>query len=193
MGLAADAYKRLQTALLPPGRLWKLVGESILLKLFEGAAAEIVRLHARADDLRSESVPSNADELLPEYEEDLDLEPDGTDAERVARVVARYIARQKFRPIDIQNTLAPLLGQFPEDVVVIETSRATAVLMGDDREIYRFFVYRDPGLPGDYYLDSAQTLLDSFSHSHTKGHVIESVDFLCDDPHSLCDRDILGA
>jgi hypothetical protein len=65
--------------------------------------------------------------------------------------------------------------------------------MDDEREIYRFFIYRDPTLPGTYYLESAQQLLDEMEHSNTLGQVIESVNFLCDDQYSLCDRDLLGA
>jgi hypothetical protein len=65
--------------------------------------------------------------------------------------------------------------------------------MGDDREIYRFFVYRDPALPGTYDIEGAQALVDDISPSQTAGYVVESIDFLCDDPYSLCDRDLLGA
>jgi hypothetical protein len=73
--------------------------------------------------------------------------------------------------------------------VIIERTHAMAAAMGDDREHYRFFVYRDPALPGTYYLDAAQALVDDINRSTCKGHVIESINFLCDDPHSLCDRE----
>ncbi len=187
-----DAYKRMMMALLPPGRLWRFVG-SKLSELFAGCADELERLDARYGDLLNESLPSTATELLPEYERELDMEAADTIAERRARVVARHIARQRFRPEDFQTSLSPLLGLDPADIVVIERTHADALAMGDEREIYRFFIYRDPGLPGTYYLDAAQELVDQIKPSHTQGHLIESVDFLCDDPFSLCDRDLLGA
>ena len=192
MGLAADAYQRMMAKLLPPGRLWRMI-DSTLSDLLLGCADELARLDARVDDLFDEADPSTADELLPEYERMLDLSSDGTTAERQARVVARLVARQRYRPVDFQTALAPLLGQDAGDVVVLERTVAEAAAMGDAREIFRFFIYRDPAAPGTYYLDSAQALVDKIKPAHTVGHVIESVSFLCDDPHSLCDRDLLGA
>jgi hypothetical protein len=73
------------------------------------------------------------------------------------------------------------------------STQAFAASIDDDPEIYRFFIHRDPASAGTYYLDSAQEIVDAIKPSHTDGHVIESIDFLCDDPYSLCDRDLLGA
>jgi uncharacterized protein YmfQ (DUF2313 family) len=187
----ANAYARMLTGLLPPGKLWRFVG-SILQDLFLGCADELARVHARVGNLIDEADPTTAVELVPEYEAELDLDEAPTLGERRARIVARLVARQRFRPVDFQTALAPLLGQDPEDVVVIERSRAYAISVGDDREIYRFFIYRDPTLPGTYFLSSAQEIVDQIQPSHTVGLVIESVNFLCDDPFSLCDRDLLG-
>lgn len=191
----AAAYPRMLIALLPPGKAWVVLAGSLLEKLFEACADELARHEARVVDLVEEADPRTASELLPEHERELDLETDDatlTEADRRARVVARLIARQRYRPSDFQLALAPLLGQDAADVEVIERTAAEAAAMGDPREIYRFFVYRDPGLPGTYQLDAAQELVDKIKPSHTQGHVIESVDFLCDDPLSLCDRDLLG-
>lgn len=192
MGLAASVYAGMQARLLPPGRLWHFL-DAMLTDLLLGAADELARLDARGDDLLREAEPSTATELLPEFERELGLDEAPTIEERRARVVARTVARQRYRPVDFRISLAPLLGQEPDDVVVIETSHAAAAAMGDDREIFRFFIYRDPSLPGDYFIDSAQAQVDKIKPSHTKGHVIESIDFLCDDSFSLCDRDLLGA
>lgn len=186
-------YQRMLMALLPPGKLWRLLGDSLLSKLFEGCADELDRLHARASDLLNEAEPSTAVELLPDYELELDLETAATEEERQARVVARLVARQRIRPVDFQTALASLLGQDPADVVVLERTAAMAASMGDVREKFRFFIYRDPTLPGTYYLDSAQDLVDTIKPSRSVGHVIESIDFLCDDEFSLCDSDLLGA
>lgn len=192
MGLTAGPYQRMMMALLPPGKLWRLVAGT-LSALFLACADELARVDARATDLLRESDPRTAVELLPEYERELDLEEGNTIAERQARIVARLLARQRFRPVDFQLALAPLLGQDAADVVVMERTHAMALAMGDVREIFRFFIYRDPTLPGAYYVDSAQEQVDAIKPTHTAGHVIESIDFLCDDPFSLCDRDLLGA
>lgn len=167
--------------------------DSLLRSVFEACGEELRRLHMRANDLIEEADPRTAYELLPEYERELDLDSTGTTAERQARIVARLIARQRFRPVDFRTALAPLLGQNPADVVVLERTHAFAASIGDDREIYRFFVYRNPLLPGAYFLASAQAVLDAIKPSHTIGHVIESVSALYDDGFSLYDRDLLGA
>lgn len=192
MGVVGDAYQRMMLALLPPGRLWRLV-DGLFPELFRGAADELERFDARVADLFAEADPRTATELLAEYERELDLERGATTAERRARILARLIARQRYRPLDFQTALAPLLGQDAADIEVIETTNAVATSMGDVREIFRFFIYRDPTAPNDYFVDAAQDLVDAIKPSHTVGHVIESIDFLCDDKFSLCDRDLLGA
>lgn len=190
---ASERYAHMLSELLPPGRLWRLIGGGFLSSLLLACADELERIDGRAGDLFAESRPSKANELLPEYEEELDLPSDGTVEERRGRIIARTIVQQRLRPVDIQATLAPLLGLAAASVVVLERTHAMAASMGDDREIRRFFVYRDPALPGSYYVDSAQALLDDINRSTCMGHVIESVDFCCDDEFSQCDRDLLGA
>jgi uncharacterized protein YmfQ (DUF2313 family) len=189
----AAGYARMMRQLLPPGWIWKEGDDSLLAKFFLGAADELERIDLRGQALSWESDPRTATEMLPEFEADLGLVADGTLAERRARVVARLIARQRVRPVDFQLALAPLLGQAAIDVVVMERTAAWAASVGDQREIYRFFIYRDPTEPGAADIDAAQALVDDMAHSHTKGHVIESINFLCDDEFSLCDRDLLGA
>lgn len=178
--------------LLPPGRALKLV-ESVLEKTLLATGDELARVDARGDELLVESDPRTTDELLPDFERMLDLTADGTLSQRRKRVEALLVRRQRFRPVDFQQALAPLLGQLAAAVVVIERTRAFAIAVHSDREIYRFFIYRDPNAPGAYDLDAAQALVDDMKPSHTQGHVIESNNMVCDDSHSLCDRDILGA
>lgn len=192
-GQSAGTYARMMLALLPPGRLWRLV-ESVLTRLFDGLGEELARVDERAADLVSEAHPPNLFELLPEAEAELELVAGTASiAERQARVVARTIRQQGVRPADYREALAPLLGQLAADVVVLERTHAFAVSIHDDREIFRFFVYRNPALPGTYFLASAQALVDDMTWSSRIGHVIESISLLCDDPFSLTDRDILGA
>lgn len=177
---------------MPQGRLLDWAA-SLTLELLRGCAAEFARVLMRVDDLVRESDPRNATELLPEHEDVFRLPATGTLEERRARVVARRVRRQRFRPVDIKAALAPLLGQAPADVVIIERTLAFCAAVRNEREIYRFLVYRDPNAPGAYFLDSAQALLDKMSPSHTQGHVIESIAFRVGDPHSLVGRDILGS
>lgn len=190
--ITADAFARMLKALLPPSKLWRLDADSVLSLTLLASSDELVRVDGRGQDLLDEIDPRTTDELLPDFERMLGLVASGTDDQRRARVIALIIQRQRFRPVDFQTTLAPLLGQAPADVVVLEQSRAFAIAVGDDREIYRFFIYRDPTAPGSYDLAAAQAMVDRMKPSHTEGHVIESVSFLCDDASSLCDRDRLG-
>lgn len=190
---ASPGYTRAMLSLLPPGKALPRLLDSLLYQLLEGCADELGRFDARVQNLFTEMNPATAVELLPDYESELDLDTSGTIAEQQGRVVGALVSRRGFKPADVQKALATLLAQAPSSVVVLERTVAIAAAMGDAREVYRFFVYRDPTLPGTYFLASAQVLLDQIKFSHTVGTVIESIDFACDDPHSLCDRDLLGA
>lgn len=191
VAFTAEAYARAQKALLPPGRLWKLISSTIEAVLL-AAGDELARVSVRANDLVVESDGRTATELLPDFERELALPSTGTDAERRLRIDAQETKRPSFRPEDVKAALAPTFDLDVSDIVVIETSNAAAVASGDETEVYRFFVYRDPALAGTPDIPAAQIELDDISHSHTKGHVIESIDFLCDDSESLTDRDLLG-
>ena len=184
-------YARILWQLLPPGKLWKVIGGAFN-DLLLGTAEECVRVDERGQLLYFEADPRTTNELLTDFEAEYGFDSEGTLEERRARVYARDLAQPELRPADYQEMLAPLLGQDAEDVVVLERTAAWAASVGDQREIYRFFIYRDPGEPGSYDLAAAHALVDDVEHSHTKGYVIESIDFLCDDEFSLCDRDLLG-
>jgi hypothetical protein len=191
--VTAEGFARVLKALLPPSKAWKIGPDHVISRLFLAAGDEFARVQGRALDMVEEADPRTTEELLPEFEAVFLLSPDGTLEERRARVVSNLLRRQRYRPVDFQTTLAAVLGQDAEDVVVLERDRAFAILVDDDREIFRFFIYRDPGLPGTYDVGAAQAIVDSVKPAHTAGYVIESVDFLCDDPFSLCDRDLLGS
>lgn len=192
MALAADVYERMLKALVPPGKLWNFSPASGLSLLLLACADELARVDSRGWDLIEESDPLTTDELLEDFERVLDLTAEGTDTERRARVAARLVRRQRFRPADFQVALAELLGQDIEDVDVRERTAAWAAAIGEPSEIFRFFVYRDPDAPGTYDLVGAQAMVDLMKPSHTEGQVIESIDLVCDDEFSLCDRDLLG-
>jgi uncharacterized protein YmfQ (DUF2313 family) len=191
MSLTAAAFASMMRMLLPPGRIWRKDGavDDALL----ACGDELERVVGRGADLIEEADPQTTSELLADFERVLGLSSDGTDAERRARVVAHLIKRQRVRPADYQLILAPILGLDPEDVEIREISRADAVAMADDTQIFRFHVFRDPGLGGTYDIEAAQAVVDAMSHAHVKGYVIEELGMVCDEPTSLCDRDLLGA
>lgn len=187
-----QAYTRLMIDLLPPGRLWKLIGDTWLRRFFEGAAEELARAHERAQDLLRESFPDQAVELLADYEEELAMVPaiGDTEAVRRARVVARLVARQRVRPADYRQALAGLLGiADPADVEILEVTNAQARSTLHERDIYLFHIWTGTG---DYDLVGAQALVAQIDHSHTVGRVYETKVMICDDPQSLVDRDLIG-
>ncbi len=188
----ADAYAKLQRSLFPPGRLFRLDSEGTIYKVLLSAGDELNRVSDRAVDLMREAIGGTAVELLPDWEEDLGLVSTGTDEERQDRIVAKETEESQFRPEDVKAALAPYLALDAADVVVIETSRALAIAVGDDRAIYLFHIYRNPALAGTPDIDAAQVELDLLAHSHTKGRIIESTSLKCDESTSLCDRDLLG-
>jgi hypothetical protein len=186
--MTAAAFARVLKALLPPGKIWQL--DDVIENIFLANGDELARVDARAQDLIREADPRTADELLPDFERVLGLEGDGSLGTRRARVVSLLIRRQRFRPADFQQVLAPIFGIPPEDVVVVERTHAQAVALGDEREIFRFFIH--PATPGAYDLEAVQEMIDAMKPSHTNGEGIMTSDFLCDDPNSLTDRDLLG-
>lgn len=190
---SAEAWARCLWALMPPSSLWRTDEDGVLSRLFLALGEELARVDAKGEALIAESIPSSAVDLLTEWEDDFGLPHDGTTAERQARISAHELKRQRYRPADILAAVRPLLAN-PEsnDPTIIERSRAFAISVGDDSEIFRFFVYRDPAEPGGYDLDEAQRIVNVIKPSHTVGYVIESISFLCDDAFSLCDRDLLG-
>jgi len=192
VSFTTEAYARMQKALLPQGKAWFLGPDSLIVDVFLSAGDELARVSVRVVDLLRESDTAQAVELLPDYELELELPSAGTDSERQDRIVARETQEVRFRGEDVKALLAPYLDLDPGDIVIVETTRADAIALGDDQRIYQFFVYRNPALPGAPDLDAAQVELDRTSHSHTDGVVVESINFLCDDPNSLTDRDLLG-
>lgn len=187
------AYAQMLASLLPPGKLWRLRADSFVAKVLLASSSELERVDGRVTDMLEEADPTTADELLPEYERDFAIHAAATIEERRANIVARRVRRQRFRPADFKQALATLLVQDAADVVVRERSRAFVTSIGDAREIFRFFIYRNPALPGTAFIASAQTLVDEMKPSHTIGTVVESIAAVCDDPSSLCDRDLMGA
>ncbi len=189
----AEAYARMMKALLPPGRLWLQDLASLLSRVFLANGDELTRVSGRAADLVEESDPSTATETLAEWESALGVtDSSGTDADRQARIVARLIKQQRFRPADVKVAVAPFFGLDVTDITITEITNAQAVSTGDEKEVYRFYVYRNPALGGTYDLAAAQAEIDRISHSHVKGHAIDSQGLICDDPTGIVDQTPLG-
>ena len=190
----APAYSRMMAALLPRGRrLFPAAVGGLMGAVLKACAESLARLDARAQALLLEIEPSTSVELLPDHEIEFGTAAlGGTEDERRARVVALQIRRQRYRPADIQAALYTLLGGADGDIDVLEIDHATAAAIGDVREVFRFFVF-----PGSttvpIYIESAQRVLDAMAPSHTIGIVAETTVALYDDPHSLYDRDLVGA
>lgn len=192
--MTPSEWARSLRRLLPPSRVLRTDVGSVIYAILLWLGDELSRIDGRGRDLVIESNPITVSELLTEQEAELGLDGTGlTLEERVGKCVALLVRRQRVRPVDYQELLATVLGLSPGQVDVIENSRAFCVATGNDREIYHFYVFRDPSLGGSYSISAAQDIVDEVEHSYTYGQVIESIDFLCDDQYSLCDRDLLGA
>lgn len=187
--MTSAKYLRQLKSLMPRGRF--LLFDGVFGAVLQVWADELLRLEERTADGVLERRPATASETLEEWEDQYGLPSTGSTDERWARVDSKRRKKRRTRPVDYQERFAPVLDVSSSDIMVIERGRAFAIAVGDDREIYRFFLYRDPTLPGSYVWQDAQALLDDYVQSHTKGHIIESLIFRCDDPYSLTDRDLL--
>jgi len=83
-------------------------------------------------------------------------------------------------------------GQQHNNVEIVELPLSVIPAMVPERKFF-FFVHRDPADNNTYDWRTAQRVLDRAKSGHTLGLVGESDCFLCDDPYSLTDRDILGS
>lgn len=205
MGVSEASYVRMLGNLLPPGRLWRWLFDTpgIFRSVLEGCAVELARVDADAESLTNEIDVKKVDFTLEDRERVLGLLPfdflaDGSTvpvsvSDRKARVIAKTATVvQSSDRTAIRAALAPILDQDPGDITIIELSAADAELTGRPEEVYRFFVLRPISPAWAMDIVGAQKILDDVAQSHTQGHVIETTDMICDDPHSLVDRDLLG-
>ncbi len=92
---SSEDYLRLFQSLLPTGKIWNRTPDSTLTKLLYGLADEFARIEQRSFDLVDESIPSQVDELLEDYENDYGLNQEKlelgkTTAQRVADLLAKF-------------------------------------------------------------------------------------------------------
>lgn len=97
------------------------------------------------------------------------------------------------------------LIDYARDVGVAGMATATALASGltatfDDflvrapqsRRAFHWYAYRDPGLPGDHDMLTANRLVDTLKPAHTDAAAITSKSVLCDDVDAGCDLSPLG-
>lgn len=174
-------------ALLPRGPMWTNLGSGVI-GLLMVLAKEAQRVLVAADAALEEADPRTAVETLTDQESIYGLPHTGTTSERQDRLWARKIQVLSTTPADYLAKLTPVLGAY--DLLEFTPTEATA--SGDERRVFNFYAFRDYTLPGSYDVAAAQAVIDKMRHSHTRGRVIETRNFRCDNPHSLCDRDLLG-
>lgn len=95
----AAAHARVLKKLLPPGKLWNLLPDSVLSKLFLAFGDELARVDVRGAALIEETDPRTATETLSDWEMMLGL-PDAdlvtipaSDAERRLAITQKFIRR----------------------------------------------------------------------------------------------------
>lgn len=188
---AADYLSQL-VELLPRGSLFASLGAKFQ-GLLNMAAEELAAVEARAAAALRETDPRTAVETLDEWEDKHGLTRSAAaTVARQARLASRVARRGRTRPVDYQQKFASVLGLTPAQIQVVEVKHTSEAFEADERNSYRFFLYRDPTLPGSYDTEAAQELLDSYVQSQTKGIVCETLVFRAGDPYSLVGRDPLG-
>lgn len=118
--LTADSYVRMMKLLLPPGKLWNLEQDGVISKALKGASDELVRVSGRVADLMDELDPRTADELLPEFEAELDLVSTGTTDERRARIVGHLLQVLGPSPAKLKLIFADVFDLASTDVQILE-------------------------------------------------------------------------
>lgn len=93
-GATDEDYRSMLADLLPTGPVWPRDPESNLQRLLLAMAADFARAHNRGCDLIGESVPTDASELLPDWERLIGPDPcapaePATLGDRRRRIVAR--------------------------------------------------------------------------------------------------------
>lgn len=78
------------------------------------------------------------------------------------------------------------------NVEIIETP-LSLIQVGQEDQIFFYYIHRDPSDGGSYDIQDGQRMLDKIKSAHTLGIVGESDCARWDDPYTLYDRDIYSA
>lgn len=128
--MGAAAHARVLKKLLPAGKIWNLLPESVLSRLFLAFGDEFARVDSRGEDFIEETDPRTATETLSDWEAMLGL-PDeaivsipATDAERRLAIVQKFIRRGGQTPAYFIR-LAQACGYTSDQHYIVEGYAAT--------------------------------------------------------------------
>lgn len=145
---------------------------------------------AQLEELLENYLPDRATRLLPRWEAICGIQPGPRDTyqQRRNRILAFMRQIAGYSVDQIVKAVAPVLACQPSDLTVIENTNTGL----NPEVVWIWFIFRDPSVPGSPDVPAAQRIIDQMRPAHTLGVVGQSRNFLCDDPFSLTDRDILG-
>jgi hypothetical protein len=146
---------------------------------------------ADAETALAQAFADSATVMLDELERlhDLSVRPDMLVPDRQSRLLATIRASRGPSP---QSIVASVRVIDPS-VTVVENTSVVAAAAGVPAAVYVFgvlisaAVYADPGK-----LATIRALIAKLKPADTKGNLGTRAGFRCDDPLSLCDRDLLG-
>lgn len=155
-------------------------------------------VHALVDSLTGDASPDRATNTitattrtttLSDWETTLGLAGIGTTAQRQAAILAKlaYFATPTVQ--EIKDAMEVLLGYEPH---VHEVKAATLAGTGREDQVFVFAVECTAGYPAPSVVTAMEQVLDRIKQTHTDYRICERVGFRCDDPDSLCDRDLLA-
>lgn len=184
----ADAARRLLVALGPAYPAPDGSHNAVEAKAMGDALADVI---ATLDTALDQAFPATATVMLGELEtlHGLTVRPDLAIVDRQIRLLAEIRANRGGTPQSILQAVRVI----DPTVALFEVTTAMATAAGVPTAVFNFGVlvtaatFANPGL-----LAAIQSIVAKLSPTHTHGSVGTRAGFLCDDPGSLCDRDLLG-
>jgi hypothetical protein len=185
----ADVARRVLTSLGPAVPAPDGSHNAVEFKALGDAIADVL---ADTEVALAQAFPTSATVMLAELEtlHGLPVRPDLLVPDRQARLLATIRASRGPSP---QSIVASVRVIDPS-VTVVENTAAVAAAAGVPGAVYVFgvlvsaAVYADPGK-----LATIRALVAKLKPANTKANVGTRAGFRCDDPLSLCDRDLLGS
>ena len=156
------------------------------LRVWGGALADVYDTESRASD---QFFANLASDLLAEWEYrvGLPIRPNATVAARQKALGAKRSASGG----DVMGRLLKAVRQV-DPAATIETNSATAVASTNPRGVFLFAVIISPASADDPAIrGQIIEIVNQMKPAYTKGNVAKTSGFLCDDPNSLVDRDVL--
>lgn len=161
---------------------------------------QLDRIWLQRDALLDEVWPSEADSLLTRWEEEFQIFwiSGKTAPERIAAVLARFRLLPNFRPATIEEILTGLCGYTVDcfEPFAFRCNDADSVCDDPDDVLdgeFLFYLLVDEADARDGNVTRAEIdyLTSVMKPAHTQG-MVRCDDFLCEDPWSVTDLDLLG-